>query len=334
MNMNFFDNKSVLLTGGTGSFGNKFTDMILSKSSLKQLIIFSRDEIKQWEMQEKFTDDDRLKFVIGDVRDIESLKAASRGVDHIVHAAATKIVPTAEYNPSECIKTNIFGAMNVIEASRLNNIKSVVALSTDKASGPINLYGATKLASDKLFIAANNSDLSTKFSCVRYGNVMGSRGSVIPFFLNQSKEGEITVTDKDMTRFMISLEDGVNLVTHAFNDMLGGELYIKKIPSMNIMDIAKAVSSKANIKIIGIRPGEKLHEQMIGYEDSPFTFEYADYYKILPSIYNLNKDINRIKDGKKVEDGFTYTSNNNKKWMKVEELKSWIDLNLIQEKNS
>lgn len=334
MNMNFFDNKSVLLTGGTGSFGNKFTDMALRNSSLKHLIIFSRDEIKQWEMQEKFLFDKRLKFVIGDVRDLESLKAASRGVDHIVHAAATKIVPTAEYNPSECIKTNIFGAMNVIEASRSNNIKSVVALSTDKASGPINLYGATKLASDKLFIAANNSDLTTKFSCVRYGNVMGSRGSVIPFFLNQSKRGEITVTDKDMTRFMISLEDGVNLVTHAFDDMLGGELYIKKIPSMNIMDIANAVSPQAKIKIIGIRPGEKLHEQMIGYEDSPFTFEYPDYYKILPSIYNLNKDLNRIKDGKKVEDGFTYTSNNNKEWMEISELKSWIDLNLVQENNS
>jgi UDP-N-acetylglucosamine 4,6-dehydratase/5-epimerase len=332
MNMQFFDNQVVLLTGGTGSFGNKFTQMILKESSVKQLIIFSRDEIKQWEMQEKYLDDKRIKFVIGDVRDLESLKAASRGVNHIVHAAATKIVPTAEYNPSECIKTNIFGAMNVIEASKLNNIKSVVALSTDKASGPINLYGATKLASDKLFIAANNSDLITKFACVRYGNVMGSRGSVIPFFLNQSHSGEITVTDKEMTRFMISLEDGVNLVVHAFHDMLGGELYIKKIPSMNIMDIASAVSADTKIKIIGIRPGEKLHEQMIGFEDSPFTFEYDDCYKILPSIYDLNKDLNRIKDGKKVEDGFTYTSNNNKEWMQIAELKSWIDFNLMQEK--
>jgi UDP-N-acetylglucosamine 4,6-dehydratase (inverting) len=328
MKINFFDGKRVLLTGGTGSFGKKFTHMILENTSVEQLVIFSRDEIKQWEMQEKFLGEHRIKFIIGDVRDLDSLKAATRGIDYIVHAAATKIVPTAEYNPSECIKTNILGAMNVIEASKLNNIKSVVALSTDKASGPINLYGATKLASDKLFIAANNSMLETKFSCVRYGNVMGSRGSVIPFFLKQSQSGEITVTDELMTRFMISLEDGVKLVIHAFSDMLGGELYIKKIPSMNILDIAKAVSDTALIKIIGIRPGEKLHEQMIGFEDAPFTYEYEDCYKILPSIFDLNKDVNRIKDGIKVPDGFTYTSDNNTEWMQVKTLKEWIIQNL------
>jgi UDP-N-acetylglucosamine 4,6-dehydratase (inverting) len=269
-------------------------------------------------------------FFIGDVRDKDRLYRALQGVDFVVHAAATKIVPTAEYNPSECIKTNIFGAMNVIEASRFNQIKSVVALSTDKASGPINLYGATKLASDKLFIAANNMNQTrTKFSCVRYGNVMGSRGSVIPFFLEQAKHGKLTVTDENMTRFMISLEDGVNLVIHAFEDMLGGELYIKKIPSMNIMDIAKAISSQVNVEIIGIRPGEKLHEQMIGFEDAPFTFEYNDYYKILPSIYELNKDKGRIKDGKKVKDNFTYTSDNNTDWMTVDQLKLWIKENLL-----
>lgn len=328
MNMNFFDGKKVLLTGGTGSFGRKFTNMILDNTSIEQLVIFSRDEIKQWEMQESFSGENRIKFVIGDVRDLEAIKAATRGMDHIVHAAATKIVPTAEYNPSECIKTNILGAMNVIEASKFNNIKSVVALSTDKASGPINLYGATKLASDKLFIAANNDKLETQFSCVRYGNVMGSRGSVIPFFIKQSQAGEITITDGLMTRFMISLEDGVKLVIHAFNDMLGGELYIKKIPSMNILDIAKAVSDDAKIKIIGIRPGEKLHEQMIGFEDAPFSYEYEDYYKILPSIFDLNKDTNRIKDGEKVKEGFTYTSDNNTEWMQVSALKAWIADNL------
>ena len=322
-------NSKILITGGTGSFGNTFVPMTLEKYNPKQIIIYSRDEMKQWDMAMKYTNDPRVKFVIGDVRDKDRLERTLDGVDYVVHAAATKIVPTAEYNPFECVKTNVNGAMNVIDACLQQKVKRVVALSTDKASNPINLYGATKLASDKLFVSANsNSDsTSTTFSVVRYGNVMGSRGSVIPFFNSLKVTGELPITDERMTRFMITLEEGVELVWKAFDDMLGGEIYVKKIPSMTILDIANAVIPNAKIKLIGIRPGEKIHEQMIGFEDAPHTFEYDSYYKILPAIHNWYKDSNRIKNGKKVDENFTYSSDNNKYWMSIEELSRWIKMN-------
>ena len=322
-------NKRILITGGTGSFGNTFIPMTLGKYDPEEIVVYSRDEIKQWDMALKYKDEKRLRFVIGDVRDRYRLSQMLRDVDCVVHAAATKIVPTAEYNPSECIKTNINGAMNVIDACNDAGVKRVVALSTDKASNPINLYGATKLASDKLFVASNptnpNGKDRTLFAIVRYGNVMGSRGSVIPFFLSLKESGELPITDTNMTRFMISLEEGVKLVWHAFDDMQGGEIYVKKIPSMNIMDIAKAVAPDAKHKIIGIRPGEKLHEQMIGAEDAEHTYEYDGYYKILPAINDWSSDRKRIGKGKKVADRFAYTSDQNTKWMTVAELETWID---------
>lgn len=322
-------NSKILITGGTGSFGNTFVPMTLEKYNPKQIIIYSRDEMKQWDMSMKYTNDPRVKFVIGDVRDKDRLERTLDGVDYVVHAAATKIVPTAEYNPFECVKTNVNGAMNVIDACLQQKVKRVVALSTDKASNPINLYGATKLASDKLFVSANsNSDTtSTTFSVVRYGNVMGSRGSVIPFFNSLKETGELPITDERMTRFMITLEQGVELVWKAFDDMLGGEIYVKKIPSMTILDIANAVLPNAKIKLIGIRPGEKIHEQMIGFEDAPHTFEYDSYYKILPAIHNWSNDSNRIKNGKKVDKNFTYSSDNNKDWMQIADLAKWIETN-------
>ena len=322
-------NKRILITGGTGSFGNTFIPMTLEKYDPEEIVVYSRDEIKQWDMALKYQDEKRLRFVIGDVRDRYRLSQVLRDMDFVVHAAATKIVPTAEYNPSECIKTNINGAMNVIDACNEAGVKRVVALSTDKASNPINLYGATKLASDKLFVASNptnpNGKDRTLFAIVRYGNVMGSRGSVIPFFMSLKESGELPITDVGMTRFMISLEEGVKLVWHAFDDMQGGEIYVKKIPSMNIMDIAKAVAPDAKYKIIGIRPGEKLHEQMIGAEDAEHTYEYDGYYKILPAINDWSSDKRRIGKGKKVAERFAYTSDQNTEWMKVEELEQWID---------
>lgn len=327
-----FQGKTILVTGGTGSFGHKFIPMTLEKYNPKKIIIFSRDEMKQWDMAKLFEDDDRLRFFIGDVRDRERLYRALDGVDYVVHAAATKIVPTAEYNPFECVKTNITGAMNLIDACIDKGIKRVVALSTDKASSPINLYGATKLASDKLFVSGNSysGGHNTRFSVVRYGNVMGSRGSVIPFFMTIKEKGELPITDPRMTRFMISLEQGVELVWHAFEDMEGGEIYVKKIPSMKVTDLARVVAPEASHKIVGIRPGEKLHEQMIGNEDSYFTYEYPDHYKILPSINNWGQCAKRIKDGKKVEEGFTYSSDNNAEWMTDEQLQQWIDINYSQ----
>ena len=320
-------NSTILITGGTGSFGKTFVPMTLKKYNPSQIIIYSRDEMKQFTLSENFKGDNRVKFVIGDVRDKERLSRCLDNVDFVVHAAATKIVPTAEYNPFECVKTNINGAMNVIDACIDKGVKRVVALSTDKSSNPINLYGATKLASDKLFVAANSFSNShnTLFSVVRYGNVMGSRGSVIPFFISQIPGGELTITDKRMTRFMITLEDGVKLVWHAFKDMLGGEIYVKKIPSMKITDIATAVAPDCKQKIIGIRPGEKIHEQMIGYEDAAHTYEYNEHYKILPAIHNWSNDPNRIKKGKLVPNDFTYSSDNNKEWMSKEELSTWIE---------
>jgi len=322
-------NKSILITGGTGSFGNAFIPMTLEKYNPKQIVVYSRDEMKQWEMAQRFEHDPRVKFVIGDVRDQEHLSRTLNGIDYVVHAAATKIVPTAEYNPFECVKTNINGATNLIDACIDRGVKGVVALSTDKASNPINLYGATKLASDKLFVAGNAyaGDHDTRFSVVRYGNVMGSRGSVIPFFIKLKETGELPITDPKMTRFMISLEEGVELVWHAFDDMQGGEIYVKKIPSMNITDVAKAVSEDAKHKIIGIRPGEKIHEQMIGPEDAPHTYEYEDHYKILPAIYNWSSDPERNKGGVKVAEDFVYSSEINQEWMSVEDLQSWIEDN-------
>ena len=324
-----FDNQTILITGGTGSFGNAFVPMVLKNFNPKKIIIYSRDEMKQWEMAKLFPNEPRIRFFIGDVRDKDRLNRAMNSVDYVVHAAATKIVPTAEYNPFECVKTNIIGAMNIIDASIDNSVKGVVALSTDKASSPINLYGATKLASDKLFVAGNSySGGGTQFSVVRYGNVMGSRGSVIPFFMSIKDQKELPITDVNMTRFMISLEEGVELVWHAFHDMKGGEIYVKKIPSMKVTDIANAISPNAAIKIIGIRPGEKLHEQMIGLEDTPYTYEYEDHYKILPAINDWFNDESRIKDGKKVSSDFIYSSDNNSEWMREDDLKFWVNKNM------
>ena len=320
---------TILITGGTGSFGHTFVPMTLEKYNPRRLVIYSRDEMKQWNMAKLFKNDPRVRFFIGDVRDRERLYRALDGVDYVVHAAATKIVPTAEYNPFECIKTNVMGAMNLVDACIDSGVKKLVALSTDKASSPVNLYGATKLVSDKVFIAGNSyaGGKKTRFAVVRYGNVMGSRGSVIPFFMETAKSGVLTITDPRMTRFMITLEQGVELVWHAFDDMVGGEIYVKKIPSMNICDIARAVDPGCEQKIVGIRPGEKLHEQMIGVEDAPHTYEYSDHYKILPAIHNWDSDGGRIKDGKRVPDGFSYCSDTNSSWMTIPELRAWIDAN-------
>jgi len=323
-------NSSILITGGTGSFGHAFVKMTLKKYQVKKIVILSRDEMKQWEMQKLFQNDKRVRFFIGDVRDKDRLYRALDGIDYVVHAAATKIVPTAEYNPFECIKTNINGAMNLIDACIDHGIKKVVALSTDKASRPVSLYGATKLASDKLFVAGNaySGEHQTCFSVVRYGNVMGSRGSVIPFFLKEKDSGVLPITDSRMTRFMITLEEGVELVWKAFDDMHGGEIYVKKIPSMKIVDLATAIDKSSLQKIVGIRPGEKLHEEMIGEDDAPYTYEYNDYYKILPSINNWSLSKKLIKEGESVEEGFSYTSDNNKEWMSMETLQVWIKNNI------
>ena len=322
-------NSSILITGGTGSFGHAFVQMTLKKYKPKKIVILSRDEMKQWEMQKLYKDDERVRFFIGDVRDKSRLYRALDGIDYVVHAAATKIVPTAEYNPFECIKTNINGAMNLIDACIDHNIKKVVALSTDKASRPVSLYGATKLASDKMFVASNaySGEHKTQFSVVRYGNVMGSRGSVIPFFMQEKNKGMLPITDNRMTRFMITLEEGVELVWKTFDDMCGGEIYVKKIPSMKVVDLATAIDNDAVQKVIGIRPGEKLHEEMIGEDDSLYTYEYGDYYKILPAINNWSSSKKLIKNGKKVEKNFSYTSDNNKKWMSIETLQNWINNN-------
>ena len=323
------ENSSILVTGGTGSFGNTFIPMTLEKYNPRRIIVFSRDEMKQWEMAKRFEGDKRVRFFIGDVRDRERLHRALDTVDYVVHAAATKIVPTAEYNPFECVKTNVNGAMNLIDACIDKGVRRVVALSTDKASSPINLYGATKLASDKLFVSGNaySGEHGTQFAVVRYGNVMGSRGSVIPFFMSVRVQGELPITDTRMTRFMISLEQGVELVWHAFEDMEGGEIYVKKIPSMKVTDVARVVAPEATQKIIGIRPGEKIHEQMVGEEDSYFTYEYPEHFKILPQINGWDSDHKRIKDGYRVPEGFVYSSGNNAQWMTDDQLRTWIAAN-------
>ena len=322
-------NQTILITGGTGSFGHTFLPMTLAKYQPKKIIVLSRDEMKQWEMAKLYPNEPRIRFFIGDVRDKDRLYRALDGVDYVVHAAATKIVPTAEYNPFECVKTNINGAMNLIDACIDKGVKRVVALSTDKASSPVNLYGATKLASDKLFVAANaySGEHGTRFAVVRYGNVMGSRGSVIPFFLSLKDQGTLPVTDERMTRFMISLEQGVELVWHAFEDMAGGEIYVKKIPSMKVTELAHAIAPTAQLEMVGIRPGEKLHEQMIGAEDAHYTYEYAEHFKILPASNNWHNSPERIKDGRKVAENFVYASDNNPEWMSQDTLRQWLQAN-------
>ena len=331
MNINLssmYDGASVLVTGGTGSFGHAFVKDLLAKTKVERIVIFSRDEMKQWAMENNFNDP-RLRFFIGDVRDRNRLYRAFKGIDIVIHAAATKIVPVAEYNPIECVKTNVMGAINVIDAALDREVENVVALSTDKASSPVNLYGATKLTSDKLFTASNNyvGAGSTKLSVVRYGNVMGSRGSVIPFFKSLLSKGatKLPITDERMTRFMISLPEGVDLVHLAVADSVGGEIYVKKIPSMRVVDIAKALSPSAELEHIGIRPGEKLHEQMISVEDALSTYEYEAHYKILPQINNWDKCEKRIADGIKVSDSFIYSSEKNTQWMTKEQLNHWVE---------
>jgi UDP-N-acetylglucosamine 4,6-dehydratase (inverting) len=303
--------------------------MTLAKYNPKKLVIFSRDEMKHWEMAKTYGNDERVRFFVGDVRDKDRLSRALSGIDYVVHAAATKIVPMAEYNPFECVKTNIIGAMNLIDACIDKGVKRVVALSTDKASSPINLYGATKLTSDKLFVSGNSyaGPKDTRFSVVRYGNVMGSRGSIIPYFLSMPNSTTVPVTDERMTRFMITLEQGVELVWTAFDDMVGGEIYVKKIPSMKISDVATACLPNAKHDIIGIRPGEKLHEQMISPDDAPHTYSYGDHFKILPAIHNWSAESGRIGKGIPVGEDFEYSSNTNTEWMSVKHLQEWIEKN-------
>ena len=317
-----FNNKSILITGGTGSFGKKYTEILLSEYNPKKIIIYSRDELKQFEMSQVY-DALCMRYFIGDVRDHERLKEAMQSVDYVIHAAAQKQVPAAEYNPMECIKTNIYGAENVIKAALLNNVKKVIALSTDKAANPINLYGATKLASDKLFVAANNmvGARKTRFSVVRYGNVLGSRGSVIPYFQKLISEGakELPITHEKMTRFLITLEEGVRFVLKNFERMQGGEIFVPKIPSIYMTELAKAMAPDLSLKIIGIRPGEKLHEIMCPSDDSHLTLEFDDHYVLCPTIqfaYKTNFLENAIGEkGKFVEQGFEYNSGNNTEWL-------------------
>ena len=319
----------ILVTGGTGSFGHRFIALTLAKYNPQRLIVYSRDEMKQWEMAKLYRGDERVRFFIGDVRDAARLSRALDGVEYVVHAAAAKIVPIAEYNPFESVKTNILGAMNLIDACIDRGVKRVVALSTDKASSPVNLYGATKLAADKLFVAGNSYAGSggTRLAVVRYGNVMGSRGSVSPLFLSLAQTGVLPITNEQMTRFMITLDQGIELVWHAFDDMVGGEIYVKRIPSMRMVDVARAIAPDARLDIIGIRPGEKLHEQMIGVDDAPYTYEYRDYYKILPAIHEWSSDPARINDGVRVAEDFSYRSDNNPQWMTPEALRAWIEEN-------
>ena len=325
------NNKTVLITGGTGSFGKKFIETILEKfPDVKKIIIFSRDELKQSVIKQKYPEYDypQLRFFIGDVRDKARITQACEGVDVIIHAAAIKQVDTAEYNPTECIRTNVDGAENVIHAALASGVKDVVALSTDKACAPINLYGATKLTSDKLFAAANNirGSKDIKFSVVRYGNVMGSRGSVIPFFIDKKKSGLLPITHEDMTRFNISLQDGVNMVMFAIEKHLGGEIFVPKIPSYKIMDIAKAIAPECGTKVVGIRPGEKLHEEMITDTDSLNTIDLGRYYAILPSVsfMHTEDDFMQHHRAKKVPFGFKYNSGTNTEWESIESLRDLI----------
>jgi UDP-N-acetylglucosamine 4,6-dehydratase/5-epimerase len=326
-----FNNAVILITGGTGSFGKKYTKTLLENYKPKKIIIFSRDELKQFEMAQEFNDE-CMRYFIGDVRDLERVKQATRGVDFIIHAAALKQVPAAEYNPMECIKTNIMGAENVIKAAIENNVKKIIALSTDKAANPINLYGATKLASDKLFVAANNmtGGQPTRFSVVRYGNVVGSRGSIVPFFKKLIQEGtdHLPITHAEMTRFWITLKDGVDFVLKNFERMHGGEIYIPKIPSVLITDLGISLAPDIQQKIIGIRPGEKLHETMCPADDSHLTFEFNDHYVIAPSIkfFDANNEflLNMLGEkGVKVAQGFQYNSGTNDHFLSIDEMKEY-----------
>ena len=334
-----FNDKTILITGGTGSFGKQFVRTILERYKPKKIIIYSRDELKQFEMAQKYNDQ-CMRYFIGDVRDLERLKKAMNGVDYVVHAAALKHVPIAEYNPMECIKTNIMGAQNVIDASIAEGVKKVIALSTDKAANPINLYGASKLASDKLFVAANNlrGDNDISFSVVRYGNVLGSRGSVVPFFKKLLSEGakELPITDERMTRFWITLQEGVDFVLKNFERMQGGEIFIPKIPSMKVVDMAKALAPDLPIKIVGIRPGEKLHELMCPKDDSHLTLEFDDHFVIKPSIvFSTPRDYatNPLEEkARPVEIGFEYSSDKNDIWLTPEELLAKIKQTENEEK--
>ena len=324
------NNTSILITGGTGSFGKAFVKKVLTAwPQLKRLVIYSRDEQKQYQMALHYPMHQypQVRFFIGDVRDYERLKRALKGIDYVIHAAAMKHVPIAEYNPMECVKTNILGAENVINACLETTVQKVVALSTDKAAAPINLYGATKLASDKLFIAANNIKGSNpiNFSVVRYGNVMGSNGSVIPFFLQKRKEGVLPITDPSMTRFNISLDEGVNMVLHALETAWGGELFVPKIPSYSIMDLAMAIGPECKHEMVGIRPGEKIHEDMITSSDSFSTYDLGKYYAILPQLHNwVIGDFTNHFNAVKVPQGFYYNSGNNTEWLSIEDIRCLI----------
>jgi UDP-N-acetylglucosamine 4,6-dehydratase/5-epimerase len=322
-----FENSVVLVTGGTGSFGKTFIRRLLDEGKAKKIIVYSRDEMKQYEMSKEFNGE-KIRYFIGDVRDKERLTRAFAGVDYVVHAAALKIVPAAEYNPFEYIKTNINGAMNVIEAAINQKVKRVVALSTDKAANPCNLYGATKLCSDKVFIAGNYyaGEKETKFGVVRYGNVVGSRGSVIPFFKEKVKSGVLPVTDERMTRFWITLDQAVDLVYKTFSHMQGGEIFVKKVPSMKITELVKAFGDEIKTEVVGIRPGEKLHEILISDHDSAFTYEFDDHFRIFPSIFQETRwNRNQGDGGKKVESGYEYASDTNTHWLTKEEIKKLID---------
>jgi UDP-N-acetylglucosamine 4,6-dehydratase len=329
------NHKSILITGGTGSFGKKFVETILVKwPEVRKVVVFSRDELKQYEMSQTFPagPGKPLRYFIGDVRDSDRLKRAMEGIDIVVHAAALKQVPAAEYNPMECIKTNVLGAENVVNAALLNGVKKVVALSTDKAAAPINLYGATKLCSDKLFVAANNmkGNRDISFSVVRYGNVIGSRGSVVPFFLEKRKSGILPITHEGMTRFNISLEQGVDMVLYAIEHAWGGEIFVPKIPSFKITDLTKAIAPNCKIEIVGIRAGEKLHEEMITETDSLNTIELDKYFVILPSTLMNWKEEDFIShfNGKKAELGFKYNSGTNTDWLSVEDLRKQITMHV------
>lgn len=328
------NDKSILITGGTGSFGKCFIRTVLDRYQPKKLIVYSRDELKQYEMQQEWPDENPMRYFIGDVRDLPRLKMAIKGVDIVIHAAALKQVPAAEYNPFEAVKTNVLGGQNVIDAAIAQGVKKVIALSTDKAAAPINLYGATKLTSDKLFISANNykGDQDIKLSVVRYGNVMGSRGSVIPFFIEQKKKGFLPITDDRMTRFSITLQKGVDFVLHCLDRMWGGELFVPKIPSYRIVDVAMAISPESRQEIVGIRPGEKLHEEMITETDSINAVEFGDYYVILPSmpLFDLEKFSNESSStpGQKCPFGFSYNSGSNEEFLSVDQLRELIELNV------
>lgn len=323
--MNVLYNKTVLVTGGTGSFGKKFTKKAL-ELGVKKVIVFSRDELKQYEMKQEFNNDKRLRFFIGDVRDQDRLHRAFDGVDIVIHAAAMKHVDACEYNPFEAVKTNINGAQNIIEAAIDCGVEKVIALSTDKACAPVNLYGATKLASDKLFVAANSyvGDKSTRFAVVRYGNVVGSRGSVVPFFKKVRETGVVPITDERMTRFWITLDQGVQFVLDNLERMHGGEIFVPKIPSMNIMDLAKAIAPECETKIVGIRPGEKLHEAMIMEDDARHTVEFDTYYVIQPEFPFWSKKF--AEGGKELPEGFEYTSDKNDEWLTIEKLRNLVNV--------